>query len=70
MTENTKNNSRVNTTGGKILSFMTAVMCAVILIVSFIAFRNIENTVHALIVLLSGVLFDVIILFNGKANKQ
>lgn len=70
MNENTNNNAKSNATGGKLLSFMTAVMCIVILVVSFIAFRNIENTAHASIVLLSGVMLDGIIFFNGTEKKH
>ncbi len=72
MNENTNNNARTNALGEKIIYLLTTVVCAVILVVTFFAFRNIENITHALIVLFSGILLDVIIFFNGsvKEHKQ
>lgn len=57
-------------TGRKLLDLMTTVMCAVILVAAFIAFRNIENTAHALIVLISGLLSDAIIFFGNRSGSN
>lgn len=69
MTEKTTNNKENITSKNSILFFATSIMCILILIVSFIAFRNIENTAHAVTVLFSGVILDLIIFINGT-NKQ
>ena len=69
MNENTNISTKTTASGEKIIYLLTTVICAVILVVTFFAFRNIENTTHVLIVLFSGILLDVIIFFNGSVKR-
>ncbi len=69
MTENTNNKQKTNTTGSNLLMLTTSIMCAIILVVCFIAFRTIENTAQAVTVLLSGIVLDIIIFVNGTSKR-
>ena len=69
MTENTNKTFENNTSENKFISLLITLMCAVILIISFVAFRTVENTATAFVILFSGIILDAIIYLNGK-HKQ
>lgn len=57
--EENKNNS------GRFQILLLAIMCIVILIVSFMAFLKIENNLHAFLVFAVGTALNVFIFING-----
>lgn len=54
----------------RIQLFMLTVMCAVIFVVSFIAFLKIENNLHALLIFAVGSALNAFIFINGRHQAK
>lgn len=69
MTENnySKETKKVQ---NRLLLFMLTVMCALISVVSFLAFLKIENNLHALTIFLIGMAMSVLIFVTGKSQTR